>query len=308
MADSAPKDLASWTAFLTSQDVPVLKRTVRGLAEMRERIDEVNGREVARLVLDDPLMTLRVLVYMQQAHKTGRLRSDITTIEHAVMMMGIHPFFNHFNELPAADDLLKSSPQALLGLLAVVRRSQRAARFAREWAFHRHDLEIEEVEVSALLHSIAEIMVWIHSPGQAMEIGRMLKESAGMRSVQAQQQVLGFAGRELQAALVRAWGLPSLLTRLMDEDDAANPRVLNVLLAHNLARHLANGWDDPALPDDYNEIIRLLHIGYPWLLSRIGHPEPDEENLRLQAIERARLQETVADEPPPPPPSENEAT
>jgi hypothetical protein len=32
------------------------------------------------------------------------------------------------------------------------------------------------------------------------------------------------------------------------------------LLAVNLARHSANGWDDAALPDDYRDIGDLLHI------------------------------------------------
>jgi hypothetical protein len=43
-------------------------------------------------------------------------------------------------------------------------------------------------------------------------------------------------------------------------------------LANNFARHLANGWDDPALPDDIDEIERLLHIGREQLLLRLGTP------------------------------------
>lgn len=37
-------------------------------------------------------------------------------------------------------------------------------------------------------------------------------------------------------------------------------RVRNVILAVNLARHSANGWDDAALPDDYEDIAKLLHL------------------------------------------------
>ncbi len=46
----------------------------------------------------------------------------------------------------------------------------------------------------------------------------------------------------------------------MDDDHAEQQRVRNVILAVNLARHSANGWDDAALPDDYVEISKLLSI------------------------------------------------
>ncbi|MEO6974856.1 MAG: metal-dependent hydrolase, partial [Gallionella sp.] len=38
------------------------------------------------------------------------------------------------------------------------------------------------------------------------------------------------------------------------------PRVRNVVLAVNLARHSANGWNDTALPDDYRDIGELLRM------------------------------------------------
>jgi hypothetical protein len=44
----------------------------------------------------------------------------------------------------------------------------------------------------------------------------------------------------------------------MDSESAENQRVRNVVLAVNLARHSANGWDDAALPDDYKDAGVLL--------------------------------------------------
>ena len=34
----------------------------------------------------------------------------------------------------------------------------------------------------------------------------------------------------------------------------------NIILAINLTRHAANGWDDAALPDDYKQIGELLNM------------------------------------------------
>jgi HD-like signal output (HDOD) protein len=72
--------------------------------------------------------------------------------------------------------------------------------------------------------------------------------------------VLGFALADLQKALAQEWKLPELLLTLMDEGHRKHPRVRNVVLAVNLARHSANGWDDAALPDDYRDIGELLRL------------------------------------------------
>jgi len=46
----------------------------------------------------------------------------------------------------------------------------------------------------------------------------------------------------------------------MDGECANQQRVRNVSLAVNLARHSTNGWNDAALPDDYTDIGKLLHM------------------------------------------------
>jgi hypothetical protein len=82
-----------------------------------------------------------------------------------------------------------------------------------------------------------------------------------MRSEAAQRAVLGFPMIALQLELAQAWQLPELLRRLMDERHASTPRAMNVSLALAVARHSANGWDDPALPEDFAAIGRLLGCG-----------------------------------------------
>jgi len=61
-----------------------------------------------------------------------------------------------------------------------------------------------------------------------------------------------------------------------------------VALAIDLARHAANGRNDPALPDDFQAIQNLLHINRETLLhklhlfredSPLAHPLPDSLTL-----------------------------
>jgi hypothetical protein len=46
-------------------------------------------------------------------------------------------------------------------------------------------------------------------------------------------------------------------------------------LAVDLARHSANGWDDPALPDDFRAIEELLHVSHETLMHKLGLETPE---------------------------------
>ena len=121
MADQPLPDIDSWVALLGQAEMPILRQTARKLEEARQNIDQVSGRDITAIVLQDPLMAVRVLAYIQP-FRGKHLRSDITTIANAVMMLGIEPFFRKFESPNTIEAVLKSEPQALLGVLQVIRR------------------------------------------------------------------------------------------------------------------------------------------------------------------------------------------
>lgn len=272
MTGHSLKGIDEWVSFLGSNEMPILRQTARKLEQARQNMATISGRDIAGIVLQDPLMAVRVLAYIQPF--TGKhLRSEITTIANAVMMLGIEPFFRKFEAPNTIEAMLKDEPQALLGLLQVIRRVQRASRYAHDWAFERHDMNNEEVALAALLHDLAEILLWCFAPGLASEIRDKLQKDKTLRSHVAQEEVLGFPLVELQRALCSAWHLPELLNTLMDDSKAHLPRVQNVTLAVNLARHSTDDWTNAALPDDFAAIERLMHIDRQTLLSRLGIPD-----------------------------------
>jgi hypothetical protein len=58
---------------------------------------------------------------------------------------------------------------------------------------------------------------------------------------------------------MKLWHLPELLVRISDSRHAEQSIVRNVVLAVRLARHTTHGWDNPALPDDIEDIAKLLN-------------------------------------------------
>jgi HD-like signal output (HDOD) protein len=271
MLDQALNDLEAWVSFFSNAEMPILRQTARRLEEARQNIDRISGRDIAAIVLQDPLLAVRVLAYIQSCR--GRhLRSDITTIANAVMMLGVEPFFARFDTPATIETMLKGEAPALLGVLQVIRRVQRAAHYAHDWAVQRHDLNVEEVALAALLHDLAEILLWCFAPRLAIAIRDRQHADKTLRSATAQQQVLGIRLVDLQQALCHAWHLPALLGTLMDDANAHLPRVQNVTLAVNLARHSASDWGDAALPDDLAAIEKLLHSDRETLLARLDIP------------------------------------
>src|ERR1035437_8778544 len=196
-------NLEAWVAFFSHAEMPILRQTARRLEEARQDIDKVSGRDLTNIVLQDPLMAIRVLAYIQP-FRGKHLRSDITTIANAIMMLGVEPFFRKFETPVTIEAMLKGEPQALLGVLQVIRRVQRASHYAHDWAFERHDMNIEEVALATLLHDLAEILLWCFAPKLAIEIRDLLQADKSLRSATTQAHVLGFPLFDMQLALCGA--------------------------------------------------------------------------------------------------------
>jgi HD-like signal output (HDOD) protein len=194
----------------------------------------------------------------------------VALVEQALIMLGVEAFFIKIPASPTVQDILKGQMDALVQLLHSLHRSHRASEYAYDWAVRLSDLHYEEVRIAALLHDLAENLMWCFAPLDMMKIRMLQQQDKTLRSRTAQEQVLGFSLADLQKALVQKWNLPELLLTLMDDENAQKPRVRNVTLAVNLARHSANGWDDAALPDDYKDIGELLRTPAEQVMVMVG--------------------------------------
>lgn len=269
MLDRPFPDLESWVLYFRDCDPPVLKHTIRQLENAGKNRDNIASRDLTQILLHDPLLATRVITYIQP-YRGKRLQHEITTLGSAVMMLGIDPFFDKFKNLGCVEKVLQGHPDALLGALHVIHRSQRAAQFALDWATWRHDANAEEIAVAALLHDLAEILLWCYAPIPALEVQFLQKQNPNMRSATAQEKALGIRIIDLQIQLCHAWNLPELMLTLITGADPQNARVRNVQLAVDLARHSEHGWADPALPDDYKAIAELLNLHVDGVMHRLG--------------------------------------
>ncbi|MBU1689780.1 MAG: HDOD domain-containing protein [Gammaproteobacteria bacterium] len=252
------KTLNEWVEELKSWDMPVLQRSVRELGKLAGRVEQITAGEIADVVLRDPLMTLKVLRLVNGMSRS-RLSNEITTVEHAVMMLGVGPCFNRLANLKAVEESLKTFDGALPGLLQTLSRAHHAAWQARDWANSRADMKSEEVYIGALLYDMGEILLWAYAPEQALQIRKLARRNK-ISLAQAQKEILGFDVRELQLAIAEAWRLPELMQAFMHCGNTVQPRILGVTLAASVARLAETGWHDSALLATYEVIAEMLHM------------------------------------------------
>jgi HD-like signal output (HDOD) protein len=263
------KGLEHWLNLLSQAEIPVLKQTTRELATLREDQNRLSARGVAQVIAIDPMMTVKLLRYLQE-HKHRSQLNEVIQIEQALMMMGIEAFFVKIPPEPLVQTMLQGNTEALIQLLHVIHRSHRASEYAFDWAVRLSDLHYEEIRIAALLHDLAEMIMWCFAPQQMLKIREMQVHDKALRTRAAQEAVFGFNLQDMQKQLVKKWALPELLLMLIDDSCSSHQRVRNVAYAVNLARHSANGWDDAALPDDYRDISELLRMKPEQVMMMIG--------------------------------------
>ena len=256
-----PRDLTSWAACFDAATLPVLATSSAEVEAFRAIEDEVDAHLLAEAIGGDPLMSLKVMAHLARLRR-GRDIGEVETLTGALIMLGIGPFFAAFSAQPTVEERLEALPEALAGFHRVLRRSRRAARFAIGFAVHRMDHDAAMIHDAALLHDFAELLLWLHAPALALEVLRRQHADPSLRSATAQREVLNVDLAELQHRLMQEWRLPSLLVAIADERaQRVSPRLTNIRVAIRVARHSSDGWDNPALPDDFSEIGALLQLG-----------------------------------------------
>jgi HD-like signal output (HDOD) protein len=251
-------DLTAWTRFFLQADIPVLQETALALEDLRAREDDVDAGMLAELIDADPFMTTKVLAYVAAKRRNPESTQTETVIS-SLVMMGVAPFFRNFGVQPTVQDQLRDHPEALAALLALIKRANRAAHFATGFAVHRGDTDVTVIRQAAFLNDFAEMLMLCFAPTLEMEILAMQRANPTLRTMNLQRFVFHIDLNDLRQELMRRWGFAELLLRISDAKHAEHPMVRNVVLAVRLARHTEHGWDNAALPDDIEDISKLLN-------------------------------------------------
>ncbi|MEI8324000.1 MAG: HDOD domain-containing protein [Betaproteobacteria bacterium] len=251
-------DLAAWTRYFCGTEIAILNETALTLEDLRAIEDDVDASMLSAAIQADPLMTLKLMAHVALNRRSG-VATETETLTSSLVMMGISPFFRAFGPQPSVEARLQDQPLALEGLRQLLHRAARAGQFALGFAVHRGDTDADVIHQAAFLHDFAEMLMWCAAPTLQLRVRDAQLADPTLRTATVQRTVLGIELDDLRQALMKLWHLPELLIRISDRKHPDHPTVRNVVLAVKLARHSMLGWDNAALPDDIEDIAKLLN-------------------------------------------------
>ncbi|MBN2232053.1 MAG: HDOD domain-containing protein [Deltaproteobacteria bacterium] len=206
----------------------VLIRVERSLADQR-----AGGRELGRVILDDPALTAQVLKLANSVYYNPGGRR-VNTVSRAIVILGF-----------------ETIRQVVLGLsvFRMIRNLPRAADYRRLW---RHSLaaaiagreiarrvgveEVEEAFVGGLLHDIGKFFLGHLFPSVYGDI-LVIAPTGGEALLKAEEQLLKCSHHDVGGLLAEQWGFPRVLGEIM-------------------ADHLPERWDEP--PERRSLLLRTV--------------------------------------------------
>jgi HD-like signal output (HDOD) protein len=241
--------LPQWTAYLTTQRLPVMPRSKQALHALEaEKGGDLTVDELVALANADPFLCLCLLREAEEK-RSSRLGHETATQFAAVMQLGATAF----------RELLITSPEAdetHIGLAECEARAVLAGQLAAAWSSSRADASPDEVLMAALLSEIGELLLWHFAPELPQSAKELLETGKAARSAEAQEAICGFKFQDLTVTCAEAWKLPPILIQLIRGHDNVRARIAR--LSRDTARHLVAGPDNPALPDDLAKAKELL--------------------------------------------------
>lgn len=287
MAGHAWWGATQWAAYLANQEQPIKAASKTALRELEiAGGDALSAQAYVGLMLDDPMLALR-LIKAANDRLPRRMARDITTPLGVVLALGTDALRGQIESAPEV------SPDNH-GFMACEARYALAARIASAWGALHYDMDASELAMAALLANAGEVELWAIAPELPQRAVDELASGRAERSETAQRQACGFAFLDITLLLIETWSLPQLIRALIRGDEGLRARLAR--LAVNTARHLSNGANDPALPDDMREAAKLTGATLGQVVTALPDIGADEKTGLLRLVEPA-LPETPSAEP-----------
>lgn len=244
-----------WLEKMTTDVFPILRHSRDELSAMELDIDNITDGAIARQIYHDPLLMTNVLRKVANIPRR-ELAGEVTTIDRAVMMLGMQPFFRWVKTLPVLEERLKDKVPILQRLQVVLACNYHAAHQAWQWSMLRKDINADEVFVAALLHNRLIWAGWLLMPGEMLLIEQFMRREQ-MDFATAFFRHTDYRFDEVMIELAKKWRLPGLYVDFHLGHNAV--RAQGVTLAQTLSELTQRGWWQPAVEKQLAQIAEWLH-------------------------------------------------
>ncbi|GLS04114.1 hypothetical protein GCM10007860_12600 [Chitiniphilus shinanonensis] len=211
-------DPAAALAYWRARPLPLMQATREKLLPFARRGERANPADVADIVLQDPLLAVKVLRAANQRIRSS-LASDVVALESVVLLYGVAPFVEQFVRGPTVEELLDKDPRRLQRFRAETLNVRFATTLTRDYAARRHDARPDEVTAAALLSGMPALLAILAEVDSDPPPGPMPFER-----------------------LLAAWQTPDAVIALCRERGEATPRQTMQHATQRLAGAVRQGW------------------------------------------------------------------
>ncbi|MCB6183610.1 HDOD domain-containing protein [Leeia sp. TBRC 13508] len=224
---------------------PARLTTLEQLRSAKTQTSMTTGK-LAAIIEHDPFISMQLIGFVNSSPR-GNFASDVTTIEHAIMLMGFDQFFERFGRRMPVEKLLEKEPVRLGQIRERIAICEFAGLIALELANLRNDSKAEEVSVAAMLHDIIEPLLLLSHPDKLGELKEFSLSNRIWQEESLQRSRFGCSYAEMRHALMSQYGMPSMFHDMMDASLVEHPRTRTVLFAVEWAHAAWHGTWTPAL-------------------------------------------------------------
>ncbi len=255
---SGQHDINYWVKHLTQEEMPAFAHTARIIAGEASD-DESSASRLAKLILQDPSMTVRLL-RMANSPFFNPNRAPINTVSRAIVLLGFKVVRSMCMSIAIIDSMVEGKDKKQV--TNELSNCFHAAVQAREIATRRHDKAPEEVFIASLLKNMGKFAFWTFARKIDKNNGKLLdqlsKETDNNESLE--KDILGFSLQDLSAALNHEWKLSPLLDDTLSKKAHQDPRVASVTLAHEIANTSKKGWNSPEMKNLVKRLSEVLYM------------------------------------------------
>ncbi|MBI3188723.1 MAG: HDOD domain-containing protein [Gammaproteobacteria bacterium] len=253
MSNNRP--LAFWLDKLSTETFPILRRSREQLLAMERNIDRITDDDIAKEIYHDPFLMANLLRRVARLPRRG-LAGEVTTVDRAVMMLGMQPFFLWVKSLPVLEDVLRGKTPVLQRLHGVLSYSYHAAYQALQWSFLRKDINADEVFIATLLQNRIAWAGWLLMPGEMLLIEQYMRRER-MDFSNAFSRHTDYLFDDVQSELAKKWGWPALYSDFLHSHNAV--RGQGAILALKLAETVQQSWWQPAVEQAVMNVAEWLN-------------------------------------------------
>lgn len=221
-----PSGLTAWAEYLAEKSLPLLESTTRYVKELDSRSGKSVDKICEKLLLDPGAVV--ALLHKVNSLKRGRLSTEITTAENAVMLLGIDKS-RRLLERSKVVKLPVTAP-ALKHYLKTLDLAYHAGYLAHNWAIVRGSMIAKESFVQAFLFHIGEMYMWLYGLSEIVKVRVTAIEKRVPFRV-AQHEIMGFDFRELSGEMTKILNMPEIVQICFDNEHKDIPNVRAVSLA-----------------------------------------------------------------------------